>query len=106
MMALINNWDLKDVNNSVYEERNGENGGPELRYPVSDLGGTFGTTGLSFSSDRSKGNLPAYSHSKFITRLTSRYVDFNVPTRPNLFRLVNPLEFIGRMRWHMYMTAR
>jgi len=98
MMALINNWDLKDVNNSVYEERTGENGGPELRYMVSDLGGSFGTTGLSFSSDRSKGNFPAYSRSKFIIRLTSRYVDFNVPTRPNLFRLVNPKEFVGRMR--------
>ena len=43
MMALIENWDLKDDNNRLLEVR-GE-GGAELRYVVSDLGATFGKTG-------------------------------------------------------------
>lgn len=97
MMALVNNWDLKDENNSVYEEIKDVQD-PSLHYVVSDLGGSFGTTGLSFPDRRSKGNLPAYSHSHFIRKVTRDYVDFNVPTRPNLFHLVNPKEFISRMR--------
>lgn len=97
MMALLNSWDLKDENNSVYEEHDkGER--PVLRYAVSDLGSSFGTTGLSFPDGRSKGNLPAYSRSKFIKAVHRQSVDFNVPTRPNVFHLVNPKEFIIRMR--------
>jgi hypothetical protein len=43
LMALMENWDLKDANNRVlYVKRNGGN---ELRYIVSDLGTTFGKTG-------------------------------------------------------------
>jgi len=41
LMALIENWDLKDDNNKVlYVEQGGE-----LHYIVSDLGATFGKTG-------------------------------------------------------------
>jgi hypothetical protein len=47
MMAVINNSDLKDENNSIYEEKDGE-GERVLRYRVSDVGGSFGTTGLCF----------------------------------------------------------
>ena len=43
LMALMENWDLKDDNNRVLHVR-GE-GGSELRYIVSDLGTTFGKTG-------------------------------------------------------------
>ena len=35
MMALINNWDLKDSNNVIIKVR-GDNG-DELRYTISDL---------------------------------------------------------------------
>ena len=97
MMALMNSWDLKDQNNSVYEEK-GINDSPELHYVISDLGATFGTTGLSYPDPSSKGNLPAYASSKFIRKVNGQYVDFNVPTRPNLFHLVNPKEFIERVR--------
>jgi hypothetical protein len=47
MMALLNHWDLKDDNNSIYEEK-GDLHNPSLHYAVSDLGSSFGTTGLSF----------------------------------------------------------
>lgn len=97
MMALLNNWDLKNANNSIYEERdNGDH--PVLHYVVTDLGASFGSTGLSFPDSRSKGDLSVYSKSKFIKTVHGQYVDFNVPTRPNLFHLVNPKEFIMRMR--------
>ena len=32
LMALMNNWDLKDTNNSVYEEKGTVDGSPQLRY--------------------------------------------------------------------------
>ena len=41
MMALINNWDLKESNNKVYVADN------ERHYLVSDLGASFGKTGVS-----------------------------------------------------------
>ena len=97
MLALMNCWDLKDENNSVYEEK-GKSSNPEFHYIVSDLGATFGTTGLSYPDNSSKGNLPAYASSKFIKKVSGQYVDFNVPTRPNLWHLVNPKEFIMRVR--------
>src|SRR5215207_582760 len=43
MMALVENWDLKDDNNRVLAV--GGQGGTELHYIVSDLGATFGKTG-------------------------------------------------------------
>jgi hypothetical protein len=95
MMALINNWDLKDNNNAIYED------GPQRIYLVSDLGASFGTTGFNPRSESSKGNLKNYSHSHFIAKTTSEYVDFNVPSRPAFFIFFNPAEFFPRMnlRW-------
>jgi hypothetical protein len=95
-MALINNWDLKDENNSLYEYKHGE-AGPERIYMVSDLGSSFGTSGRSWSRAMSKGNLQAYSHSKFISKVTSEYVDFRFPTRPACIYLFTPWEFFGRV---------
>jgi hypothetical protein len=43
MMALIENWDLKDSNNRILAVSGAR--GAELRYVVSDLGATFGKTG-------------------------------------------------------------
>jgi hypothetical protein len=43
LMALMENWDLKDENNRILVVRNGSN--TELHYIVSDLGTTFGKTG-------------------------------------------------------------
>jgi hypothetical protein len=101
MMALLNNWDLKDENNAIYEEKKSDSGTPELHYAVSDLGASFGTTGRSWTHSMSKGNLKAYQHSKFIRKTTSEYVDFYVPSRPALIYLATPNEFFSRvdMRW-------
>jgi hypothetical protein len=68
MMALINNWDLKDSNNKiVYVEKNNE-----LRYIISDLGATFGhasTTPLFWRITRSRNNPPQYAKTKFLEKV-------------------------------------
>ncbi|HEV8385420.1 MAG TPA: hypothetical protein VGQ11_11165 [Candidatus Acidoferrales bacterium] len=76
MMALMNNWDLKPLNNSIYE------GNGEYRYLVSDVGATFGRTGEHFT--RTKDNLDHYVQSKFIRKTTPEAVDFVVDSRPIL----------------------
>ena len=74
MMSFLNNWDLKESNNSIYEI------GDERRYAVTDLGATFGKTGSSFSRSRS---VPKdYVDSKFIRKVTPEYVDFVMHSRP------------------------
>jgi hypothetical protein len=42
LMALLNNWDIKDTNNKVLRVRGEGEGRDELQYIVSDLGATFG----------------------------------------------------------------
>src|SRR6185369_10645205 len=74
VMALVNNWDLKDVNNSIYQEKRA-GAGPEQVYLVSDLGATFGGTSFGWPVERSRGNLTAYQKSKFITHASAEYVD-------------------------------
>ena len=96
MMALINNWDLKDANNSVYDEK----GSKEQVYLVSDLGASFGTTGRSWTATMGKGNLGSYKRSKFIGKVTPEYVDFDVPTRPAVIILFKPMDFIERLEMH------
>lgn len=95
MMALINNWDLKDINNAIYEHPKGQ--GPEDVYMVSDLGASFGATGDGWPSDKAKGNLQKYSSSRFISKVRPAYVDFNIPTRPAMIRIFTLPEFISRM---------
>jgi hypothetical protein len=97
MMALINNWDVKDDNNLIYEKVDGPSGVPEEIYMVKDLGASFGTSGF-VRGDRAKGDLESYRHSKFITKTTADYVSFAAPARPALAVLVNPLDYIYRMR--------
>jgi hypothetical protein len=92
VMAVINNWDLKDENNAVYKmERS-----PDPVYLVSDLGGSFGTAGYILSRERSRGNLNSYSHSRFIKQVTPDHVDFTVPARPTLLELSSPALYVRR----------
>lgn len=68
MMALLNNWDLKAVNNTIYEV-NGER-----RYVVSDTGATLGNTGNPMT--RSKSDAHEFANSKFIEKTDPGFVDF------------------------------
>jgi hypothetical protein len=92
MMALINNWDLKDENNTVYKEKSGR------VFLVSDLGASFGTTGADLSNRRAKGNLRSFRHSTFIVKVTSEFVDFEEPARPSFFYVFNPWRYGQRLR--------
>jgi hypothetical protein len=82
---------LKDVNNAVYETRSEP---PEQRYVVSDLGASFGPTGLNWGQ---KGNPAAYCSSKWIKSATAEFVDFNVPSGPAAATFIDFPELGRRM---------
>jgi hypothetical protein len=102
MMALINNWDLKDSNTGILEAK-----GPEAAdtiasiYIISDLGSSFGTNKWIQPHQKIKGNLPAYSRSRFIRAMDESSVDFDIAGRPALINAANfPLYFqYLRMTW-------
>ena len=98
LMAVINNWDLKDVNNAVYRVASKQE--PQFLFLISDLGATFGTSGFSWTKSGSRGNLKGYRKSKFIREITPGYVDFNVPSRPALdhFPAIHDLKARLRLR--------
>jgi hypothetical protein len=81
MMALINNWDLKEINNEILDE------GGTLRYEVADLGASLGRTGKPFG--RSKGEMKDYAETKFIKKVTPDYVDLVMHSRPFSLTLIN-----------------
>jgi hypothetical protein len=95
MMALINNWDLKDENNAVYDYD-----GKRI-YLVSDLGASFGTTSRRPTRAESKGNLEAYNESKFIADVHPPVVSFGTPSRPALILAADVQDFKSRinMEW-------
>ncbi len=98
LMAVINNWDLKDVNNAIYEEKAEDGSGAIQIYTISDLGASFGTAGLSRTHAISKGNVKSYSHSKFIKRLDADTVDFETPGRAAIVDIADPKEYARRLR--------
>jgi len=76
MMALINNWDLKDSNNVILKVR----GEDELRYAISDLGATFGhasTTPLFWRITRDRNNPKSYAKSDFFKKVKGDRVVFH-----------------------------
>jgi len=89
MMALLNNWDLKKENNAIYDVND-----RELRYVVSDLGGTFGKTGGNWT--RSKGDVADYSDSKFIHKVTNKDVDLVLHDRPPFLYAVAVPYYVKR----------
>ena len=74
MMALINNWDLKEVNNRASETAAG------MRYEITDLGASFGRTGNIVT--RSKSISKDYAETRFIDKVTPTSVDFVLQSRP------------------------
>jgi hypothetical protein len=99
LMAVINDWDLKDMNNSIYVRKATSSGGTrEQDYVISDLGASFGTVNLVWPRHPSRGNLNAYSRSKFITKTNELGVDFAVPGTPSIANIFDVPAYIGRMR--------
>jgi hypothetical protein len=91
MMGLIANWDLKDDNNGIFDEKQGH---PTL-YEVSDVGTAFGTPGKKYSDKSSKGNLEAFARTKLIAHIHKKYIDLNFPKRP-------PLSSLFELEWDFF----
>jgi hypothetical protein len=89
----MNSWDLKAINNAVYE-MNGE-----WCYLVSDLGASFGRTGNYFT--RSKSVLKDYEGSHFIENATPQDVDFVMHSRPSLRSVFTPRGYHERARMEL-----
>lgn len=94
LMALINNWDLKDSNNAIYENK--KTG--ERYYMISDLGAAFGAAGEIYPPRRSKGDLEKYVSSRFIRSETGPFVDFATPARPSWKYTVVLPQYLSRIR--------
>ncbi len=96
MMAFINNWDLKDVNNAIYDDHRGHR-----IYLVSDLGASFGSAGAAIPLDKSKGNVTSFLQSKFIEHVSAQAVDFEGPARPEAIWVFKPRDYTRRigMEW-------
>jgi hypothetical protein len=90
MMSLLNNWDLKTDNNSIYEVDG------ERRYVVSDVGATFGKTGNTVT--RSKSVPDDYAKSKFISKTTPGYIDFTLHSRPLFITAVDVSNYETRSK--------
>ena len=75
LMVMINNWDLKDDNNEILAMRGDTTGEGELRYIISDLGGSFGKTGGFFS--RSRNEPEDFKKAEFIKKVNGDVIDFN-----------------------------
>jgi hypothetical protein len=73
LMALLNNWDLKNTNNKILLVKN-DDGTSELRYIISDLGATFGKTGGPISHSRNEPE--KYVKTKFVEQVKGDRVAF------------------------------
>lgn len=109
MMAMVNNWDLKNPGNNITLLKTGSRGN-ELHYVVSDLGATFGKTGnskaggrfnplnvLLWRLNRSKNNAWDYNESDFIDEVEETgFLDFSYGGRNT--DLMEDIT-IGNARW-------
>ena len=107
---FINNWDLKDSNNKVYEVTDGS-AGPRRRYVVRDLGASLGAndqpkwvrwTQLRIAQG-SKNDLAGFLESGFIDGVKDGFVDFDY-SGPNDAYVANIT--IQDVRWTSRLLAR
>ena len=90
MMAFLNNWDLKTINNAV-QEADGQR-----HCVVTDVGATFGKTGNPFT--RSKSAAKEYAASKFISKVTPESVNLVMHSRPFFLAVFNLPNYRTRTR--------
>ncbi|MFP5264718.1 MAG: hypothetical protein ACLGJB_22750 [Blastocatellia bacterium] len=86
LMALVNNWDLKEVNNKIARpgKKSGGDRGERIFY-VADMGGTLGSTGSPFrkipgfgsAPAGSKGDAGAFANQEFIDGVRNGQVVFH-----------------------------
>jgi len=102
LMAVINNWDLKTVNNAIFETKHA--GEPLRIYEVSDLGASFGSPRFDLGYAHDKGDLEAYRKSKFIEAMHDSEVDFDIPGAPTKALIFKPGQY-GERR-HLMSIGR
>jgi hypothetical protein len=90
MMSLVNNWDLKRVNNAVYVVDG------ERHFAISDLGASFGKTGRI--GTQTKGEPRDYEASKFVAKDRPESIDFVMHSRPIFFFAVSASYYRERTR--------
>ena len=84
MMALLNNWDIKDSNNEILLVHSAR--GNELQYIISDLGATFGKSGslpIIWRFTRNRNNPEDYAKAKFLDEVKNDYVFFHYNGKRN-----------------------
>jgi len=106
MMVVLNNWDIKDSNNVLLAVPGGD-GGPELRYAISDLGATLGDTGkwpLLWRFTRSRNDPAGFTGDKLIDEVKDDgRVDFEFSgKRRGMFNDIN----VEQARWAGGLLAR
>jgi hypothetical protein len=98
MMLLLNNWDIKDSNTNILLTTDGEGGQTELRYIISDLGGTFGKTGGVLT--RSRNDYEDFVKATFIDHFEGDRVDFHYSgKRKDLFHKITTGQAAWIGRW-------
>ncbi|MGH9880086.1 MAG: hypothetical protein ACRD6N_01520 [Pyrinomonadaceae bacterium] len=78
LMALLNNWDIKDSNNKILLVR--DDSANELRYIISDLGATFGQSGstpIVWRFTRSRNKPTDYADAEFVDVVVDNNVYFH-----------------------------
>ncbi|HEY3044425.1 MAG TPA: hypothetical protein VGJ39_10390 [Vicinamibacterales bacterium] len=78
LMTMINSWDLGGTRNMTVLRAPGDDGAPELRYLVSDLGATFGRMDrAALIRRRTKWSLADFTEQPFIDRATKESLDLH-----------------------------
>jgi hypothetical protein len=100
LMALLNNWDIKDTNNKVLHVRGEGPGRDELQYIVSDLGATFGRVQIDlpvvWRIKRNRNDPEDYSKDPFLEEVKGdRVFLFYKGKRQDLFDDLR----VGEARW-------
>lgn len=103
MMALINNWDLKEENNAVYRKES-PGAHPVNVYMVSDLGASFGTPRLTLPLKKTRDDLNTYRDSQFIAEATPLFISFSTPGRASAYFLFRPHEY--KLREHLQWIGK
>ena len=101
MMALINNWDLKDSNNEMLHFRGRD--GDVLVYIISDLGATFGhASGTPFfwRITRDRNNPNSYAKSDFLKKVKGNRIELKYGGRNRgLFKNITVDDAVWMASW-------
>jgi hypothetical protein len=93
VLLAFNSWDLKDVNNRIYEVKRGDR--VDTWYVVRDLGGALGESG-TLSPKRN--NLVKFERSHYIARISSNgFVEFDYKGKRQ--ELVEKRITLDDLRW-------